>query len=65
MFQYCKFGTFCRFSHATPINKEITKEIDDLKEKISLLKKEIDDRDKSIKEKNYEIEVLVKDTNLK
>ena len=60
-FQYCKFGAYCKFSHPTPIIKETSKEINDLKEQLKLLKKEIDDKDKLIKEKNDEMEVLKKE----
>ena len=60
-FQYCKFGAYCKFSHPTPITKATSKEIDDLKEKLKLLKKEIDAKDKLIKEKNNEMEVLKKE----
>ena len=60
-FQYCKFGDYCKFSHVTPIMKETSKEIDDLKEKLKLLKSEIDAKNKLIQEKNDELEVLIKD----
>ena len=60
-FQYCKFGAYCKFSHPTPITKATSKKIDDLKEKLKLLKKEIDAKDKLIKKKNDEMEVLKKE----
>ena len=57
-YQYCKFGLFCKFSHDEIEDKE-TKQIEDLKDELESLKKEIDAKELLINEKNQEINALI------
>ena len=57
-YQYCKFGLFCKFSHDKIEDKE-TKQIEDLKDELESLKKEIDAKELLINEKNQEINALI------
>ena len=63
-FQYCKFGDYCKFSHVTPIMKETSKEIDDLKEKLKLLKSEIDAKNKLVYKYGYDSSAQTSDEEL-
>ena len=73
-YHYCKFGTFCKFSHKIEESGDTKKqiktlqiEIQKLKDKIKLMEVEIDSKSKEIKkmEEAFELEKKEKDdTNM-
>ena len=58
-FYYCKFGSFCKFSHKT--NKE-GKAIEEIEKELNLIKIEIDEKEKEIKKFNEMIKGMEEKT---
>ena len=46
-FNYCKFGTFCRYKHET-FSKQVSNEVENLKHTIECLRKDIVKKDEEI-----------------
>ena len=62
-FSRCKFGDYCSFRHESTItegNVKLVKEVETLKERVELLEKLIEDKDKEIKEIRKDLANLVK-----
>ena len=57
-YKYCKFGLYCKFSHDKIVDTETLKQIKDLEDKLKSLKKEINDKEVLIKEKDEDIKAL-------
>ena len=56
-FHYCKFGVYCKFSHEKIENT--SKQIDELKQELKILKQEIQEKVKIINEKDSEIKAMI------
>ena len=67
-FQYCKFGTFCKFSHKIEESRDAKKELDDkeikrLEDKIKHMEIEIESKTKEIEKIKEDFENEMKEKN--
>ena len=57
-YNYCKFGTFCRFKHEANAQGEALKEIEKLKRNLEIIKQEIVKKENEIEIREDQIKKL-------